>query len=273
MSPLRGQLLLYETTALLGALLGVEATALLLEFRTSVILDWFIALAPLMWLNVSIIILYVFLRELFQARTAAASRGGASRIDRFLRPDFRALYVATRWRSVRWLWLLAGTAYAIIYMLLQGMVAVDPSGDLIPFLAIVNSPVGYGPALVWVPLPTVTVLLRPYTLAAAVALSFFSGLVLSLFGFLVMTGRRKTGALPAPLAGLAVMCPACVTTPATGLFLAYVAPLATAAGLGSAPLFATALATATALLVAGLLLLWLTIAWLSRALAASYDTS
>jgi hypothetical protein len=264
-STVQSRLLWLELAAILVALMTLEAGAILIELRTSIILDWFIALVPLVWLNVSVLFVYAFLRQLLYRVPATEAPGGPRRgLPNLLRVDFAALKAALQRPVMKLLWVLSGLVYGLLYMYLQGMLIVDPAGDIVPLFSILESPIGYGPAVAWAPTTTFGFLLRPYTLAAAVALSLLSGLVLALFASLFAASREAVKALPGPIAGFGVMCPACVASPATGLFLAYLAPAVTLAGLGSASIFSVTLAVSTALLLTALLLLWTTAAWLSR---------
>ncbi len=165
----------------------------------------------------------------------------------------------------RLLWLLVSSAYLVVFMVLQGMLVIDLPGRLpSSVLTTLVSPVGYGPGFAWSVTPSLGISLRPYAVAAVIALSLFSGFVLSLF--ILLVGERRTAAqtLPGPVAGLAVMCPACLATPTTGLVLAYVAPVATLVGLAAVPVFSITLAVSTTLLIVSLVLLWISASWLSR---------
>lgn len=256
------RLLLLEASALVGALVLAEMGALFLELRTARILDWFVAMAPLLWVNASAAVLYLFWRGY---TAAPGSRGPAARpSDRWIWPDFARLRTAARRRGFRPVWAGVGAAYGLLYMALQGMLIVDFSGGLPPVFAVLESPVGYGPGLAWSLAPSVGLLLRPYAVAALVALASFSGLLVALFAFSLWDRRRRARALSGPLAGLGVLCPACFTTPATGLVVGYVAPAAALVGLGTSSLFSLTLAVATALLLVSLAIMWVALAWLSR---------
>ncbi|MFQ5839022.1 MAG: hypothetical protein ACE5HJ_09640, partial [Thermoplasmata archaeon] len=267
----QSRLLRLEMAAILVALIVVETGAILLELRSAIILDWFIALVPLVWLNLSLLFVYAFLRQLYGTRVGsrASSQASENRMRRLFRPDFQALQAAVKRPFMRLLWVGSGFAYGLIYMYLQGILVVDPAGDLVPVISILESPIGYGPALAWAPTTTFGLLLRPYTFAAAVALSLFSGLVLTLFVAVISASREAIRALPGPLAGFGVMCPACVASPATGLFLAYLTPAVTLAGLASTSVFSLTLAVSTLLLITTFLLLWMTTSWLSRILVGA----
>jgi len=82
----------------------------------------------------------------------------------------------------------------------------------------------------------------------------------------VSRGQRAARAFPGPLLGLAVMCPACASGPVSGLFLAYVAPIAFMGGIGSASAFSRLLGFSTFLLIATLVLLWSVIAFITNVL-------
>src|SRR5439155_27132205 len=99
------------------------------------------------------------------------------------------------------------------------------------------------------PTTTFGVQLRPYSIAAAIALSLLSGLVFALAFQVVTRSRRATRALPGPLLGFAVICPACASGPLSGLFLAYVVPIAFMGGFGWASAVARRLGFFTVLFV------------------------
>jgi hypothetical protein len=164
----------------------------------------------------------------------------------------------------RRIWALSAGVYALAYMFLQGILVADPSGSIEPIFTDLESPIGYGPGIAWAPTSTFGVQIRPYSIAAAVVLSLLSGLVVALSLQVVISRRRAATALPAPLLGLAVMCPACVGAPLSGLFLAYLAPAAGMGGMGAASAFSRMLVISTTLLITTLLLLWIVISVLSR---------
>src|SRR3989440_8696839 len=51
-----------ELPLILAILVFVEFGAVLHELRTDVVLDWFVTLAPLIWINASVLVVYSFLR-------------------------------------------------------------------------------------------------------------------------------------------------------------------------------------------------------------------
>ena len=164
-------------------------------------------------------------------------------------------------------------AYAVAYALLQGIIVVDLSGSLQPVFVVIESAVGYGPGIAWAPTTTFGIQLRPYSIAAAFALSLLSGLVFALAFRVVAMGRRTGRTLPGPLLGLAVMCPACAGGPVSGLFLAYVAPIAFMGGMGSASAFSRLLGFSTVLLVVTLVLLWTVISFITNVLLPDVSTT
>src|SRR5437870_11067330 len=261
---MRARIIWLEISLILLALAFAEAGEVLRELRTDVVLDWFISLAPLIWINISIVVLYAFFRIYFSpdlAPTAGTVRTGAVL---FLVPNFRSL--RDRGRAFRRAWGIAAVAYAVAYALLQGIVLVDLSGSLQPVFVVIESAVGYGPGIAWAPTTTFGIQLRPYSIAAAFALSLLSGLVFALAFQVIATSQRAARTLPGPLLGLAVMCPACAGGPVSGLFLAYVAPIAFMGGMGSASGFSRLLGFSTLLLIVTLVLLWTVISFLTNVL-------
>ncbi|TLY39136.1 MAG: hypothetical protein E6K61_10310 [Nitrospirae bacterium] len=268
---MRARIVWLEISLILLALAFAEAGEVLRELRTDVVLDWFISLAPLIWINISIVVLYAFFRIYFSpdlAPTAGTVRTGAVL---FLVPNFRSL--RDRGRTFRKAWGIGAVAYAVAYALLQGIVVVDFSGSLQPVFVVIESAVGYGPGIAWAPTTTFGIQLRPYSIAAAFALSLLSGLVFALAFQVVATGRRTGRTLPGPLLGLAVMCPACAGGPVSGLFLAYVAPIAFMGGMGSASAFSRLLGFSTVLLVVALVLLWTVISFITNVLLPDVSTT
>src|SRR3989441_8563213 len=262
-SRMRTRIVWLELSLILLALTFAELGEVLRELRTDVVLDWFVSLAPLIWINVSVIVLYGFFRLYFSPDLAPVPiqsvRGSA---HPFLVPNFRILRAGAE--SFRRVWGIASVAYAVAYALLQGIFVVDLSGSLQPVFAVIESAVGYGPGIAWAPTTTFGVQLRPYSVAAAVALSVLSGLVFALAFQVVTRSHRAVKALPSPLLGFAVVCPACAGGPLSGLFLAYGGPIAFMGGFGSASAFSRLLVFATLLLVVTLVVLWIVIAFISN---------
>lgn len=254
-----------ELAAIGLGLVLIQLGTLFVELQTSSVTDWFITLAPLIWVNVSVLFVFALFRQLHRGAHEAGT-GLQSVWDR-LKPDWDSLKRTVGRRRLRIIWLVGGLGYALGYALLQGILVVDVTGSIVVGAVFLPSPIGYGPGVAWSPVPSVGLLLRPYTLGAGVALSIYSGLILALFARVLSLSRRHLVGVSGPLASLAVICPACIATPATGLFVAYIAPAATLVGLGTLPLFSATLAASTTLLLISLFLLWWTVAWLSRILA------
>src|SRR2546425_460172 len=175
---MRTRVVWLELSLILLALTFAELGEVLRELRTDVVFDWFVSLAPLIWINVSILVLYAFFRLYFSPSV------------------------------------------------------VHPTTER--------------------------------ARAGAIALSVLSGLVFALAFQVVTRSHRAVKALPSPLLGFAVVCPACAGGPLSGLFLAYVAPIAFMGGFGSASAFSRLLVFATLLLVVTLVVLWIVIAFISN---------
>src|SRR3989454_3921776 len=264
-SRMRTRIVWLELSLILLALTFAELGEVLRELRTDVVLDWFVSLAPLIWINVSIIVLYAFFRLYFTPDLAPIPIDSVRKSARpFLVPNFRILRAGAE--SFRRVWGIAALAYAVAYALLQGIFVVDLSGSLQPVFVVIESAIGYGPGIAWAPTTTFGIQLRPYSVAAAAALSLLSGLVFALAFQVIATSQRAARTLPGPLLGLAVICPACAGGPVSGLFLAYVAPIAFMGGMGSASAFSRLLGFSTLLLIATLVLLWTVISFLTNVL-------
>jgi len=262
---MRARVVWLEISLILVALTYAELGEVLRELRTDVVLDWFVSLVPLIWVNASAAVLYALGRLYFSSAFAPPPTDASrARAVSFLVPNFRILRArANRIRSV---WAIASVAYATAFGFLQGIFVVDLSGSLQPEIDVIESAVGYGPGIVWAPTTTFGVQLRPYSVAVAIALSLLSGLVFALAFQVVARIRRATRAFPAPLLGFALMCPACASAPLSGLFLAYVAPIAFMGGMGSASAFSRLLGLSTVLLLVTLIMLWILISFLSNVL-------
>ena len=262
---MRSRIIWLELSILLLALLFAEFGEVLREIRTDVVLDWFVTLAPLIWIDASIVVLYAFFRlyftpELVPPRTSAAMK----RVSAFLVPNTRVLRGGIRVRKV---WAISAVVYAVTYAFLQGVFVVDLSGSLSPVFVVIESAIGYGPGIAWAPTTTFGIQLRPYSVAAAASLSLLSGLVFALaFQVIRTTGQRAARALPGPLLGFAVMCPACASGPVSGLFLAYVTPIAFMGGMSSASAFSRLLGASTLLLIVTLVLSWTMISFFTNVL-------
>jgi len=260
---MRTRIVWIELSILLLALLFSKFGEVLREIRTDVVLDWFITLAPLIWIDASILVLYAFFRlyftpELVPPRTRAAVK----HVSTFLVPNTRVLRGSTHLRKV---WAISAMVYSTTYAFLQGVFVVDLSGSLSPMFVVIESAIGYGPGIVWAPTTTFGIQLRPYSVAAAASLSLLSGLVFALaFRVITSTNQRATKALPGPLLGFAVMCPACAGGPVSGLFLAYVTPIAFMGQMGSASAFSRLLGASTVLLLVTLILSWAMISFLTN---------
>ena len=166
------------------------------------------------------------------------------------------------WTCITW-----GQRQVMTYAFLQGVFVVDLSGSLSPVFVVIESAIGYGPGIAWAPTTTFGIQLRPYSVAAAASLSLLSGLVFALaFQVIRTTGQRAARGLPGPLLGFAVMCPACASGPVSGLFLAYVTPIAFMGEMGSASAFSRLLGASTLLLIVTLVLSWTMICFFTNVL-------
>src|SRR5438034_10916869 len=85
---MRGRVLGAELAIVLAALLFAETGVILLELRADRILDWFVSLVPLIWIDVSVLFLYAFFRLFFSARILSpASQRAWARAIPFLFPN------------------------------------------------------------------------------------------------------------------------------------------------------------------------------------------
>lgn len=263
--------LLWLEMAALGLGLGlIQLGVLAVELQTAIVMDWFVTLAPIVWVLAGALAVYGLLRLLGGPAPPGKPEGlqGEVRGNPLVTPVLSGLLPVLRDRKFQMTWIAAAGGYAAAFMLLQGILVIDLAATLTPGVTFLPSPVGYGPGIVWTPSPTVGLALRPYTMAAVISLSLYSGLVLALVPRLLARNRQVAPALPLPLVGLGVVCPACLASPASGLVVAYLAPAALWAGLGGLSLFSLTLGLATLLFLLSLVLLGLTLRGLSRLLAA-----
>src|SRR2546422_3048355 len=89
---MRTRVVWLELSLILLALTFAELGEVLRELRTDVIFDWFVSLAPLIWINASIFFLYAFVR-LYRSPDLAPPDIGSSRrrLWALVIPNFRAL--------------------------------------------------------------------------------------------------------------------------------------------------------------------------------------
>src|SRR5947199_5996165 len=71
---MRTRIIWLEISLILLALTFAQGGEVLRGLRTDVVLDWFVSLAPLIWINVSMVVLYAFLRLYFNPDVAPAAR-------------------------------------------------------------------------------------------------------------------------------------------------------------------------------------------------------
>jgi len=251
-----------DVMILLSILLILELYGLILEMRTAIIYDWLVVLAPFVWINFSALYLYYLFRELTTSRSSQAPVGRRWYI--YFRPDFTNLRRVIRNRRVKLMWFFFSSAYFLLYSYLQGVLAINPSGGMETRFLIVYGSVGYGPAVVWVPIEYFGIVMRPYLTLAALAISISSGLIITLFILLLLGKRRVLNMFPASLMGFTVLCPTCLTSPVSAFLIAFTAGLASTAGFAFSSLFAAVLAVSTILLVVSLILIWMSISVLSK---------
>ena len=246
---------------LLFIMLTLEATSLLAEIQNGVIVyDWFVAVTPFLWINVSVLFLYILLRGFLMGNSYPLSTG----LARYMKPNFLNLRQILKIRRIKLLWLLFSLVYFLFYSSLQGMLVIDLSGRIEPRFIIVGGSAGYGPVIVWAPTEYFGFVLRPYLTSAALAIAIPSGLILAIFFTSLLSFKSAFRVLPAPLAGFAVLCPTCLTSPASAFVSALVSSLASTAGLAFSSLFSAILLVSTTLLIASLILIWMSISILSR---------
>jgi len=253
----------YEITLVLLLLFSWETLGILKEIRTAIIYDWFIILAPLLWINLSIPFTYYLLRKILSSESNYYRVVHGGKLS-YLIPDFRNLRELVRLRFFKMLWIGTSLAYFILYAYLQGMLVLSPSGDIEPRLMVVEGSIGYGPVLVFAPADFLGVVVRPYLASAALAISISSGLVITLSIIALFSSKRIAGVLPASFIGLAVCCPACLTTPTLAFLISLMTSLSLTTSFATASTFSNLLLISTTLLITSLTLTWIAISFLSK---------
>jgi len=259
----------------------VYAVALVLLFQgiglvqgilAGVILDPWLAAVPVLWFDITLIGLLLFLWGLsFGGPPTARSRPRA-----WFAPEYPAIRTALRSAALR-SWILgAGAAYAVLLMVVTGIIVVDPTGGApsgasgYPFFEIFDAPLGWGPKLAWAPNPYFVLIVRPFTAGITALLAVLAGFGIGLVGYAWRSARsssEKGRSAAGATAGLLVLCPACAAPPTVALFAGLLTPAAagqTVAGAGLA--IGPTLAFSTAMLVLSVVLLWAGIARTSRVL-------
>ena len=234
-----------------------EWIGILNELRYSIITDWSVIIAPLLWINITVPFLYYLLKKLLiQGNSRVGVKMG--RLAKYFQPDFTNLRRIIGLRRVKILWAILFLAYFIIYSYLQGVIVIDPAWRLEPTLVIFQGTVGYGPVIVWSPGGVIGFVFRAYLFSAALTLSFSASLVLTLFLLMFLSRWSIKRVLPAPLTGFAVLCPTCFTSPAAAIILTFIS-LTT-----PIPIFSILLMASTTLLIISLTLIWIALSLLSR---------
>ena len=251
-----------DTLSLILFLISFEAIALLYDLRTSIIYDWTPIIFPFIWINTSILFTYLLLKYLYLKRESASWNEG-NRYMRYLSPDFRNLSIILSNRKVRVLLFIAAISYFTIYSYLQGMLLIDLGGGIETRFSIVYTLFGYGPVIIYAPTKFLAIVVNPYLLSAAIALSIYSGLSITLLIVLITSLKKVKKILPAPLLGLSVVCPTCILSPATAFFISTLS-ISSAIFTGSLPLQNLLYILSTILLISTLTLLWISISILSK---------
>ena len=251
----------------------LQGYAILRGVVTGSIFDPWLAVVPVLWFDIALIGLLLFLWGLSFGGGPSGRGGWRS----WFVPEFGAIRSALRSKSLR-AWIFgAGVGYAVLISTLTGVTVIDPAGTApsgpsgYPFFDVFEGPLGWGPKVVWAPNPYFVVLLRPYTAAVTALLALLAAFGIGLIGYLRSGARSKSvrgrGAAGGA-AGLLVMCPACAASPTFALFAGLLVPAAAgesaaAAGLAVGPV----MAFSTAMLLVSVVLLWAGITRTSRALS------
>ncbi len=250
----------------------LQGYALARGILEGLIIDPWLAAVPVLWFDVALIGLLLFLWGLSFGGPPAARSGARA----WFALEFPAIRTVLRSAALR-SWILgAAAAYAVLLMVLSGMIVVDPAGGApsgpsgYPFFEVFDAPLGWGPRIVWAPNPYFFVIVRPFTTAITVLLSLLAGFGIGLLGYVRrsarasgVAGRGTAGAA----AGLLVICPACAASPMFALFAGLLTPAAAGETTAAVSLaLGPVLAFSTAMLLVSVVLLWRGVARTSRLL-------
>ncbi len=261
----------------LVAIMALEAYAFAFDLLSGSISDPWIAFFPVLWMDMALITLLLLAWGIsFSGEGEDGARGWRS----WLVPDFGALRRTLRSPTFRAWALGIGLGYALVLMVLQRIIILDLTGEVLPhdatypIMDLSNGPVGWGPKVVWAPDPYFAILLRPYTVAVTALLSILVGLGAGLAVYRWRAYRRHglhLGRSAGATVGLLVMCPACSVTPGFALFAGLLAPVA-GGGAATPGLVNGRLVTfSTAMLTLSTVILWIGLARASRAGGGTED--
>ncbi len=251
----------FDTLTFLFFLILIEAIGIYVDLRTSVIYNWIPILTPLIWIDVSFIFIYLFLKGFFLNK--APNNEDNYLVTRYFKPNYRNLSKVLRYKGVRILLIVSTASYFIIYSFIQGMFLIDIAGSIEPRFNIVPTIIGYGPVLIIAPSNYFMFVITPYLLTAALTLSIFSGLAITLLTVTFISGRKVRKMLPTPLLGLAVVCPTCILNPFTAILFSTISVTSTLV-VSSIPAQTLIFTLSTTLLITTLILLWISISVLSK---------
>ena len=274
-----------------AAWLTIGAAALFFLFQIAEILrdamagrivNPFLALFPVLWLDLALVVLLVLAWGLSFGGTPATQHPGRPSWRSWFMPDFETLRRALAAPVVRHHVMIIGAVYALVLMLLQGVIVVDfdgahvPQSTTFPYVDASGGPPGWGPRLLWAPNPYVAVLLRPYTVAVTVLLSVLGGLGLGLVASnwrARRSGPRRLRNVAGAVTGVLVVCPACAASPAFAFLSGLVAPAAGGGAALASFQIGRLVAFSTGMLVVSAFALWIGLARISRTIRGFPETA
>ncbi len=236
-----------ETISVAYILFVVEGYILLNQIRNSVITDWITVLTPLTWINISIVNLFVFFR--------------------LLKSSSKLLIIKRYTYNKRFpiLWILFSIAFFLIYSFVQGSMVLDFSGSMSPRFSVVDSLIGYGPTVIIILSQNLGFILTPYTFAAAITISIFAGLLITLIIILRALGYKL---VLSPITGFTVICPTCMLNPIIGFLSGYLSMASILTGIISTSIASTLYVLSTVLYIASLTFMWIALIIISRKLGS-----
>ena len=232
-----------EATSLTYILFITEGYILLNQIRYSTVTNWLTVLMPIVWINISIINLFIFFR--------------------LIQSSLRFQFIRNMGKNFTSLWILAATVFFLLYSLIQGSLIIDFSGGMTPRLSVIDSLIGYGPTVILVPTSSIGFILTPYIFASAITISIFAGLLVSLMITLRTLGYRF---ILSPLTGFTVICPTCMLNPFIGFLSGYLTITGILSGAVSASIASTLFIASTILYIVSLALMWTALIVISRRL-------
>lgn len=226
---------------------------------------------PVLWMDAALLVFTAFSLGVLRSSRIRSGSTREGRLVGLFSPDFEAMRRAFATAPFRKWAFPAGLAYLALVLWLEGVLAVDPSGHVLPReapypdLITLEGSYGWAPALYWVPNPFFAVTLRPSTVAGGVLLALLAS---ASFGLIACrrklrigdTGRRRGS--PESVAAIMALGAALGAAPASAYFMGLLVP---GSGLTSGPAeYERTAWLSLALLALSVSIMWVAIGRLTR---------